>query len=178
MTEVLRRYPWRQRLAPLFGASLALLLVLRPAYWPWPQTGGPNRVTLEEYGNGLAWVGIIIAATAVLDFCLAWFAWCRAPSAENGLRAITAEQLQARMPPSFWTALAATIICKTIVDFTFADRPLPAGSEGYFRLERWFDACALAALPPLYLVARWMGPPSGWRITRALVLQAPSETAD
>jgi hypothetical protein len=178
MTDVLRSYPWRRRLGPLFGASMVLLIVLRPAHWPLPQFGGSTSETLYSKINIIAWVAVIIPAMAALDYLAAWFVSRQPRRTHQGTRLLTADELQARMPSSFWTALAATLVCKSFVDFTFAGRPLPAGSEELFHVERWCDVFALAAFVPFYLYVRWLGPPSGWRIVRALVLEAPSQAPD
>ncbi len=175
---MLRSYPWRQRLGPLFGASMVLLIVLRPAHWPLPQFGDSTAESLYAQINIVAWIAIIIPATAALDYLVAWLVSRRMREAQDGAWVLTADELQARMPMSLWTALAATLVCKTFVDFTFAGRPLPADSEHFFRVERWCDVLALAAFVPFYLFVRWLGPPSGWRIVRALVLEAPSQAGE
>jgi hypothetical protein len=157
---------------------MVLLIVLRPADWPFPQPGGSDPATLYLRINILVWIAVIIPATAVFDYLVAWFVSRKTRKTQDGAGGLTADELQARMPSSFWTALAATLVCKTFVDFTFAGRPLPADSEPLFRVERWCDVFALAAFVPFYLFVRWLGPPSGWRIVRALVLKAPSQAGD
>jgi hypothetical protein len=157
---------------------MVLLIVLRPAYWPLPQPGDSSLAAFYTQLNIVAWVAIIVPATAVLDYLVAWFVLGDTRKAHDSGWLPTADELQARMPSSFWTALAATLLCKTLVDFTFAGRPLPADSERLFAIERWCDLIALAAFVPFYLYVRWLGPPSGWRFVRALVLQAPTQAGE
>ena len=178
MIDVLRVYPWRQRLKPLFGASIIFSLLLRPSYWPWPQTGDAQRVFLEQYLDRLVCAALITLAAAVIDFFVAWTVSCRAMAADKGRPQLSPEELQARLPHWFWIAFAATLLFKTFVDFAFAGRPLPADGADLSGIERWFDVIALAAFPFVYLFARWVGPPSNWAIIRAIVLRPPSEAGD
>jgi len=157
---------------------MVLLIFLRPADWPFPQHGGSDVAALYQRINILVWVAVIIPTTAVFDFLVAWYVSRSGRNTQDAERGQTAEELLARMPSSIWTALAATLVCKTLVDITFAGRPLPAGSEQLYRIERWCDLFALAAFVPFYWFVRWLGPPSGWRIVRALVLEAPTQARD
>ncbi len=159
------RYPWRDRLGPLSGASLLLWLALRPAYWPFLSIGDPDTAFYLNFLNRTIWAVVVLCSIGVVDFIVVQLV----------MRRNDADQAsgEVRLPNAFWSAILATLLAKTVIDFTFAQRPFPPGSEHLRAMERWTDVIALVVLPIIYFVARRVGPPSNWPIVKSMVLQPP-----
>ena len=156
----LREYASKRHLAPLWGASCAILIGLRPAYWPFATFGNPDHAVLLQFANQLIWMGVALTSIYAADSVAIMIVRYRGLSKEFSV---------------IWPTLAGILVAKTIVDFTFAGRPLPAGSQWFFVCERWIDTVAIASLPILYLVAKRIGRPSDWPIVKAIRLEPGRE---
>jgi hypothetical protein len=163
--HMLQDYPWKKRLGPLLGASMLPWLALRPSYWPFASFGtDSDAVFFLGFLNRAVWCVVVVCTVLVLDLLMMRTA-----------REIRDErQAKFKFPHLFWSGLLATLLAKTVVDFAFAGRALPAGRHEWFALERCGDLIALAAIPLVYLVAKRIGPPSNWPFVQALILQPPT----
>ncbi len=154
-------YPWKERIGPLVGISFAVWLVFRPAYWPFPAFGDVENVEFLKRANQFIWVGVALSAVFVADAVAIGIARHQKVRFEFS---------------SFGPATAGILIAKTLIDFSFAHRPLPVESEQFFYYERWMDVAAIISLPVFYLLARQIGAPSKWSIVLRppMLLNAPS----
>lgn len=162
-------YDWKRRLRPLMGAPIFVWLLLRPAYWPFATFGDSDRAYFLGMLNQLVWWTIVVYASAVVDYGVAWAIHRRSARHDDRDRFA--------LPHLFYSALVATLVTKTAIDFTFASRPFPTGSQQLFASERYGDLVALALLPLIIWIAHRVGPPSQWRFVQAIRLDPPRPDA-